>query len=209
MDKLFTTEQLGGALVMKATNFSSSFCRNDGNGKFTLTDLPFQAQLSALNGMIADDFNGDGNMDLVINTNDYGTDVMVGRYDALNGLLLTGDGKGSFTPKTILESGIFIPGNGKALIKLRDGRNNFLLAASQNRSPMKVYQLRAKTNSVALNPDDVAATITYENGTKQQQEFYYGNSFLSQSARFLMLNPNVASVVIRNSSGEPRQLKID
>jgi hypothetical protein len=209
MDNLFTKEQLGGALVMKATNFSSSYCRNDGNGKFTLTDLPFQAQLSALNGMIADDFNGDGNMDIVINTNDYGSDVMVGRYDALNGLVLTGDGKGGFIPKTIVESGIFIPGNGKALIKLRDGRNNLLLAASQNRGQMKVYKLRANTNSIPLNGDDVAATITYANGKKQQQEFYYGNSFLSQSARFLTLNSSAASVVIRNSSGNTRQLKID
>ena len=43
--------------------------------------------------MIADDFDADGNLDLAINTNDYGTDVSVGRYDALNGLMLKGDGK--------------------------------------------------------------------------------------------------------------------
>ena len=88
MDQLFTPEQLKGALTLHANNFNSSFCRNDGNGKFTLIPLPLKAQLSALNGMVTDDFDGDGNLDVVINTNDYGTDVSVGRYDALNGLML-------------------------------------------------------------------------------------------------------------------------
>ena len=55
-----------------------------------------QAQISALNGMAVDDFDGDGNLDVLINGNDWGTEVTVGRYDALNGLLLRGDGKGEF-----------------------------------------------------------------------------------------------------------------
>ncbi len=63
--------------------------------------------------MAVDDFDGDGNLDVIINGNDWGTEVTVGRYDALNGLLLSGDGKGNFTPLSILESGIYIPGNGK------------------------------------------------------------------------------------------------
>ena len=61
-----------------------------------------QAQISALNGMVADDFDGDGNLDVLINGNDWGTEVSVGRYDALNGLVLKGDGKGNFTALSIL-----------------------------------------------------------------------------------------------------------
>lgn len=149
MDQLFRPGQLDGALKLKANNFASSFCRNDGNGKFTLAALPFKAQLSALNGMVVDDFDGDGNLDVVINTNDYGTDVAVGRYDALNGLLLKGDGKGNFVPQSILQSGIFIPGNGKALVKLRGRNDAYLLAASQNRGPLKIFELK---KNYALTP---------------------------------------------------------
>ena len=65
------------------------------------------------------DFDGDGNLDVVINGNDYGSDASIGRYDALNGLMLKGDGKDGFKPLSILQSGIYIPGNGKALVKLR------------------------------------------------------------------------------------------
>src|SRR3990170_605889 len=131
MDQLFNPEQWDGVLNLKANNFNSSYCRNDGNGKFTLVPLSFKAQLSALNGMVTDDFDGDGNLDVVLATNDYGTDVSVGRYDALNGLMLKGNGKGNFVPQSILESGIFIPGNGKALIKLKSKSDKYLLAATQ------------------------------------------------------------------------------
>ena len=50
--------------------------------------LPGIAQYSAINGVITEDFDGDGNLDICINTNDYRTDPSNGRYDALNGLVL-------------------------------------------------------------------------------------------------------------------------
>ena len=199
-------EQFDGALKLKANNFNSSFCRNDGNGKFTLIALPFKAQLSALNGMVADDFDGDGNLDVVINTNDYGTDVSIGRYDALNGLMLKGDGKGNFIPQSILKSGIFIPGNGKALIKLRTKDGKYLLAAGQNRGPLKIFELKKDRRHITLQPGDVSAEILFKDGRKQKQEFYYGSSFLSQSARFICIGDNVESAVVADNKGKTRRL---
>jgi len=206
IDQVLSKEQLKDALILKSNNLKSSYIRNDGEGKFTMVPLPFQAQLSALNGMTVDDFDGDGNLDLVINTNDYGTDVTVGRYDALNGLMLKGDGKGGFVPQTILESGIFIPGNGKALIKLRNKDGKYLLAAGQNRGPLKVFELKKDKNNIALQPNEESAEVVFRNGKKQKQEFPYGFSFLSQSARFLSVDKNVASVVISNSTGKTRKM---
>ena len=57
-----------------------------------------EAQFSMLNGMVLEDFNGDGNLDLLLNGNDFGTEVPLGRYDALNGLVLLGLGDGNFKP---------------------------------------------------------------------------------------------------------------
>jgi hypothetical protein len=208
MDSFFTKEQLAGALIIRANNFNSCYCRNDGDGHFTLIPLPFMAQLSALNGMIADDFDGDGNLDIVMNTNDFGADLMSGRYDALNGLLLKGDGNGGFTPQSILESGIYIPGDGKALIKLRDKNGRYLLAASQNRGPLKVFKLKKNTINIPLQPNDVYAEIFFKNGKKQNREFYYGSSFISQSARFKSLDKNVSSVYITASNGKTRKLNL-
>lgn len=201
---MLTKEQLKDALILRANNFTSCLLKNEGNNKFSLIPLPAQAQISILNGMTVDDFDGDGNLDVLINGNDYGTEVSVGRYDALNGLLLKGKGNGNFIPQTILESGIYIPGNGKALVKLRSSKNKYLVAASQNRGPLKVYELKQEYNMIALKPDDFSAQIKYKNGKVQKQEFYYGCSFLSQSARFLIISKTTSSVIIYGIKGQSR-----
>ncbi|NCI47117.1 VCBS repeat-containing protein [Sediminibacterium soli] len=207
IDQLFSKEQMKDALVLKANNLVSSYLRNDGNGKFTLQPLPVQAQFSVLNGMVVDDFTGDGKPDVLINGNDYGTEVSVGRYDALNGLLLKGDGKGNFTPLSILESGVYIPGNGKSLVKLRGANGKYLLAAAQNRGPMKILALKKTVGSVPVGANDVRATIQYRDGTAQACEFYWGSSFLSQSARFLVTGDNISAVTITDKEGKQRKIR--
>ena len=158
--------------------------------------------------MAVDDFDGDGNLDVLINGNDWGTEVTVGRYDALNGLLLRGDGKGNFIALSILQSGIYIPGNGKGLVSLRSNENSYLIAAGQNRGPVKIFELKRKTGFVSLQPDDVSAGLEYKNGITRRQEFYHGCSFLSQSARFLKTDENIKSVTIINNSGVTRKIEI-
>ena len=68
--------------------------------------------------------------------------LLVGRYDALNGLLLKGDGRGNFKPLSILQSGIYIPGDGKALVKLESASGKYLAAASQYKDDLKLFELR-------------------------------------------------------------------
>jgi hypothetical protein len=206
IEDLFTRNQLDSALVLKANNFKSAFLRNNGNNTFTMIPLPVEAQFSVLNGMTVGDYDGDGNLDVLMNGNDYGTEVSVGRYDALNGLLLKGDGKGSFSPLSILESGIYIPGNGKALVNLRDRNGSLLIAASQNRGPLKIYAAKKANRSIPILPMEMSAQIKYKNGNGRKQEFYYGQSFLSQSARFLSIDENVTAVTIYDNKGGVRKL---
>ena len=204
-DQLLSKEQLAVAQVVKANNLSSSYIQNIGASKFEMTTLPIQAQFSVLNGMQVDDYDGDGNLDILMNGNDYGTEVSVGRYDALNGLLLKGNGKGLFTALSILESGIFIPGNGKALVKIRGAKGQYLMAASQNRGPLKIYTLKKPTLLLPVEPNDASAIIEYANGQKRKEEFYYGNSFLSQSARFISYNEKVKLITIIDQKGQTRK----
>ncbi|MDB5155264.1 MAG: RNA-binding protein [Mucilaginibacter sp.] len=208
MDQVITPEMRKGALRLKANIMQSVYLRNDGKGKFTIIPLPVQAQLSQLCGMSVDDFDGDGNPDVIINGNDYGTELTTGRYDAFNGLMLKGDGKGDFKPLTILQSGIYIPGNGKALVKLIGAHNKYLLAASQNRDVMKIFELKKDAHPVKLQPVDMYAIITYKNGKITKQEFYYGDSFLSQSSRFINVDHTMASVSITDDYGHTRNIPI-
>jgi hypothetical protein len=204
--QMFSNDEMKGALKLQANYFSNSYIRNDGNGKFTITPLPLNTQYSCMNGMTAEDFDGDGNLDLLMVGNDYGTDVSVGRYDACNGLMLKGDGKGNFVPLSIMQSGWYVPGDAKALVKLRGTNGKCLLAASQNKSNLKVFELKKDISYVNAEPSDVSAVITYKDGRKQKREFYYGSSFLSQSARFLNIDKNIISADIKDGKGKQRHI---
>jgi hypothetical protein len=204
IDQMFTPEQLKGAQILKANYFGSSYLQNKGNGQFALTPLPKQAQFSALNGILVDDYDADGNLDVLINGNDYGTEVTVGRYDALNGLLLKGDGAGGFKPMSILESGIFIPGNGKALVSVKGANGTQLVAASQNKGPLKIFELKRKGTWVPYFANEVAALLEYKNGKKAKTEIYYGSSFMSQSTRGVYKNDLIKSITIIDQKGNKR-----
>lgn len=203
-DEIFPPENRKDAVRLRATMLQSCYLRNDGAAKFTLIPLPMEAQVSVLNGMVADDFDDDGHLDVLINGNDFGTEVTIGRYDALNGLLLKGDGKGNFVPLSIQQSGIFIPGNGRALIALRGAKDELILAASQNKAPLKLFSLNRHAHTLSLAPTDLFAVIKYKDGTTEKRELYYGHSFLSQSARFIKISEVVSSVEIIDNKGNHR-----
>ncbi|WP_448698299.1 VCBS repeat-containing protein [Mucilaginibacter sp. AW1-3] len=207
LQDLLTPAQFKSALRLKVNEQRSCYLRNEGNGKFTMIPLPKEAQVSALNGMAVDDYDHDGNLDVIFNGNDYGTDVSIGRYDALNGLMLKGDGKGNFKPVSILESGIYIPGNGKALVKLHNKEGNYLLAASQNKDALKLFELKNRSRFIVPGYLDLSAIVHYANGTSTKQEFYYGSSFLSQSARFVEVGKNVSSLTILRNDGTNYEVK--
>jgi hypothetical protein len=206
MDDIIPADKRANALRLQANMLQSCFLRNDGNGTFTIIPLPTAAQVSVINAMIADDFDGDGNLDVLVNGNDFGTDVSIGRYDALNGLLLKGDGKGGFAPLSIQQSGIYIPGNGKAFVKMAGSKGNYLVAASQNRDAVKLFELNGSTQLLKVNPNDRMAIIHFKNGQIGKEEFYDGSSFLSQSSRFISITAAISSVDITNMAGVTRKI---
>jgi len=203
---LFPSQALADAYTRHANHFQSVYLENLGQGRFNMHALPVMAQLAPVYGMVADDFDHDGNLDLALSGNDYGNEVTNGRYDAFNGLVLLGDGKGNFRPRTILQSGLYIPGDGKALIELEGPRNELLLAASQNNGPLKVFRSNGDRQIIRLKDDDKVALIYLRTGQVRRQELGYGSSFLSQSARIIGLDKSMLKIEIINGKGERRTI---
>jgi ASPIC and UnbV/FG-GAP-like repeat len=203
---IISTEKIKTAPLLKAVNAKSSFIKNLGNGKFTIIPLPAEAQFAPLFGLVADDVDADGFMDVLINGNDFGNETSLGPYNALNGLLLKGDGKGNFTPKRIEESGIYIPGDGKALIKIRGAGDKYLIAASQHKGPVQVYSLNKQQQLIPLSASDAAVEYEFTNGTKRREEIYYGSSFLSQSGRFIIISGSIKKITIIDFTGKERMI---
>jgi ASPIC and UnbV/FG-GAP-like repeat len=202
MDQVLTTEDRKDALIVQANEFRSMMLRNDGNGKFTMIPLPLPAQYSVINGMVAEDFDGDGNLDLAMNGNDYGSQPLMGRYDAFNGLVMLGDGKGNFKPQSILQSGIYIPGNGKALVEIMGANGRAMIAASQNRADLKLFSLRQSELLTRVQTRATDFRLNLRNGKQRKQESYYGSSFLSQSGRYIHKTAAVTSVEQKDPSGK-------
>jgi enediyne biosynthesis protein E4 len=206
---LFTDEEMQKAYRLSANYFKSALLENDGHGHFTLHALPPMAQLAPLNGMIAEDLNEDGFLDIIANGNDYGMEVASGRMDALDGLVLLGNGQNAFQVLSLQQSGVFIPGNGKALVKLRSAHNTYLVAATQNKGWLKLFAGNKDDKQLIPLPGDAREIwYTLKSGKMRKEEVYIGNSFLSQSARFVCMNGSIEKIEVVDGGGRRRVLKV-
>lgn len=207
MAELFTVEELKGVLQLSANYPLSVWIENKGNFRFDLHELPAEAQWGPVFGMVINDFNQDGNLDIVLSGNDYGMSPMLGRNDALNGILMTGNGKGGFAVVPLAESGVYLPGDGKALVQLIAG-NKLLLAASQNQDQLKLFAGRQEIPSVHRPlPGETTAILTLKNGQHRKVEFYGGSSFLSQSSAFIITNKNISRIEFVRAGGQKRTVQ--
>lgn len=205
-DNLLNEPERKKAIQLDVNYCSSVYIENTGNGTFKTKPLPVLAQIAPINGMIVEDFDKDGNPDVLLVANDFGNETNSGRYDASNGLLLKGDGQGNFTPLTQAVTGFYVPANAKGLAQLTNKNGRRILIATQNRGALKVFgQSSAPLKWISLQTDDAYALIRTKDGKTYRQELYYGASFLSQSSRKIALTGREALVEIVNFQGKKRK----
>ena len=205
-DNLLNEPERKKAIQLDVNYCSSVYIENTGNGTFKTKSLPVLAQIAPINGMVVEDFDKDGNSDVLLVANDFGNETNSGRYDASNGLLLKGDGKGNFIPLTQAVTGFYVPANAKGLAQLTTNTGRRILIATQNRGPLKVFgQSSAPLKWISLQTDDAYALIRTKDGKTYRQELYYGASFLSQSSRKIALTGREALVEIVNFQGKKRK----
>jgi hypothetical protein len=207
LETLLSPDDRKDALVLQATYLTSAYLENQGGGKFVVRPLPLAAQMAPVFGMVTDDFNADGNPDALLVGNDFGTEVLTGRYDALNGLLLLGDGKGGFRPQSLQQSGFYVPGDAKGLARLGGADGRCLVAATQNRGPLKLFRpTDLPGKPLRLQSTDAVVELLYADGKRRREEPAYGNTFYGQSARVLWVDPAVKSVEVTDFAGRKRKI---
>lgn len=152
MEQLKSDLGADGWMELKCETSASVWIENLGNGKFTLHPLPVMAQVAPVNSIVAADVDEDGNTDLVIAGNEYQSAVSSGRYDASCGLVLKGNGKGSFAPIDILKSGLMIDGDVKDMkvISVKDIGKELL--AAPNDSKLKTFLLSSPGKKIHKSP---------------------------------------------------------
>ncbi|MDQ3534746.1 MAG: VCBS repeat-containing protein [Bacteroidota bacterium] len=212
MKDVLSSAELEGALIMEATHFASSYLENKGGGKFEIKELPIEAQFAPIFGMLAEDCDNDGNMDLLLVGNNYATEVFTGRHDAFTGLYLKNDGSGNFVPQPQYKIGFFVEGDAKGISKLHTGQGKELILVTQNQDSLKVFSQSNHTSKkilIKLQVNDARAELIYKNGIKTIKEFYYGSTYLSQSSRTLSIDESVVKVKIFDFVGNERTYEIN
>jgi hypothetical protein len=211
MKELIAPYDTSGLLVLEARHPMSSYVENLGNEKFRMQALPRLAQYAPVNGLQAEDFDNDGHLDIMLVGNDFGNEIISGRYDALNGLVLLGDGAGNFDALTTLESGFVVPGDAKALARLNGETKDFFIA-TQNRDSLRVYTKMKEYPSAFTKfkpkSSDIWAQLHYENGQIEKVEFYHGAGYLTQSSRSLFIHGNVKKMIVHSRDGNSREVTL-
>jgi hypothetical protein len=116
--------------------FTTTLLLNQGDGTFSLRDLPVQAQMIPVMAVVSSDLDGDGKEDLILAGNIYETEVETPRLDAVSGTVMLSNGNGTYTPMDREQSGLYLRGNVKSLCRLKAGGENWLLVGRNDDSPM-------------------------------------------------------------------------
>ena len=206
-DRSFLPEEINTAYVVKSENFASCYIENLGAGRFELKLLPIEAQFSPIYGMTVDDYDQDGDLDVLTAGNFYYPEVSIGRYDASIGLYLAGDGTGNFKPMKVSESGFFADGDAKGMAQIRTTDHKSLILVANNADRLDVFQTDSPANSFTAENQDAYAVVKLKDGRSYRQEFYYGSTYLSHTTRSFTFTDAVESVEVYDYSGNKRTIK--
>jgi hypothetical protein len=150
-EDIFPDSDIRNAQVREADTFASAIALNNGDGTFSLEQLPLEAQFAPIYASVAEDFDGDGHVDLITGGNLYGVIPMLGRYDASYGLMLRGRGDGRFYPVDIDVSGIRIEGEVRDLKVLRGAKGARFVIVSRNNDKLEILRVRPRDAEAAAS----------------------------------------------------------
>ena len=142
LSDIYGEEKLSNALHYSANSFHSYYIENMGDDGFIFHELPVEAQLAPINAILAEDFNNDGNMDVLLIGNNFQTEVETPKYDAGKGLFLSGNGDGSFeTSLNHLETGIRLDLDSRDIKKIHLDKNDVDVILVSNNNDAIQYLL--------------------------------------------------------------------
>ena len=141
-DSLFSPETASKALKYEANNLQSAILWNN-KGSFELQALPVESQFSPVYGIVADDLDADGKIDIWLGGNFYALKPQVGRLNASKGVFLKGNGGQSFTSIPHRISGIKVEGEVRDAAVVQSG-NTKRLVVGRNNAGVLMFEKKRK-----------------------------------------------------------------
>ena len=201
-EDILKTFDIDGYKTLEVHELRSVYIENLGNGKFKLRSLPLESQIAPINGILAEDFDHDGYLDLLMVGNNYATEVGAGRYDASVGVMLKNKGDGTFKVINNNDSGFLVIGDSKSIVKVHTAKKSLVLVGKNNSTVTSNQIILKGETFVQPYLNEAYAEITFNNGPKRRHEFTWGGGHLSQSSNKIKVINAIESITIFNYSQE-------
>ena len=140
LNDIFEDDALDNALQLEVNTFASCILLREGDG-FKRIDLPNLAQLSLIRDALPMDLNQDGVLDLITVGNLFDVEVETTRYDAGMGMVLLGNGDGTFEAVPSGVSGFRVKKDSRQLAIVDTATGKKLVVVNNNDQP-SVFDLR-------------------------------------------------------------------
>ncbi len=141
LEDIFSKKTLDAAQKFYVYELASCLLLNNGQNQFTLQPLPVQAQFSKVFGANTADVDKDGIKDILLAGNFFPYRVQLGRNDAGLGVWLKGEGKGQYTVMSNAESGLFINGDVRNMVSLKNSAGEQWLIIAKNNEAVQVVKV--------------------------------------------------------------------
>src|SRR5690606_14447479 len=139
IQELFPGGAADKALVRTVNTSASVIAVNEGNGRFSIRELPDRVQWSCVCGISCGDVNNDGHTDLIMGGNFFEYKPQFSRQDASYGHVLLGDGKLGFKWQPYNSSGIFLREEIRQVETFSDRNGHAYVIVAINNSMPRVF----------------------------------------------------------------------
>lgn len=131
--EVLTPDELKAARKLEVHELQSCYFRNN-ESYFEIAPLPLSFQVAPIFSSAADDFDDDGDLDIISTGNISATRARTGKLVGNYGLMALGNGRGVFTPYPSQHSGLSIKGDVRHVVK----DNNSLIVAINDCCILKI-----------------------------------------------------------------------
>ncbi|MEA1786415.1 VCBS repeat-containing protein [Arenibacter sp. GZD96] len=115
---ILSSNEVENAKVLKANHMHTSLFLSTPTSILKISELPERVQYAPVHTININDYNGDGNNDMLLFGNSAHYKLRIGKFDANYGTLLIGNGKGEFEYAPQKVSGFNVTGDVRSAVEL-------------------------------------------------------------------------------------------
>ncbi|MEL6133018.1 MAG: FG-GAP-like repeat-containing protein, partial [Bacteroidota bacterium] len=129
VDQMFAPQVMERTIKWSAQKMETSVWMSQPDGTYAWKTLPLEAQVAPVYGMLVEDLDGDGHLDILLGGNFSRAKPEIGIYAASYGTFLKGNGKGAFTFIPNKEVGLQIKGEVRDIVSIQTDKGKRIVVA--------------------------------------------------------------------------------